>query len=138
MSFHKIIFTDIIHIPWKLLFEMPRLSLSRLQGDLATVWNQHIHGVECVLSLVSLREKGPVKARLGTKINCKPNENYIETKCIFSWGLWLGSGNFLLVSAGEGEEPLRTRRFQHLGLVASQWLGEPEKQQQKTVCGMGD
>lgn len=69
-----------------------------------------------------------MKARLGTKTNCKPNENYIETKCIFSWELWSGSGNLLLVSAGEGEEPLRTRSFQHLGLVASEWLEEPEKQ----------
>lgn len=50
---------------------------------------------------------------------------------------WSGSGNPLLVSAGEGEEPLKTRGFQHLGLVASEWLGELEKQNKK-VYGMGD
>lgn len=76
-----------------------------------------------------------MKAWLGTKINCKSNENYIETKCVFSWGLWSGSGDLLLVSAGEGEEPLRTRGFQHLGLVASEWLVEPEKQKKKGCMG---
>lgn len=55
------------------------------------------------------------------KTELKPN-------VFFLGGLWLGSGNLLLVSAGEGEEPLKPRGFQHLGLVTSEWLGEPEKQ----------
>lgn len=63
----------------------------------------------CPKSLILSAEKGPAKTRRERKwqINCNRTQNVF-----FSWGLWLGSGNLvLLVSVGEGEKPLRTRGF---------------------------
>lgn len=69
--------------------------------------------------------RGTARARLGSKqqIN-KPN------MCVFSWGLWLGTGNpSFLVSGEENEKPLRTGRFVPERAVGgpAMLLGEAER-----------
>lgn len=104
------------------------LSQGRFRGGLVInlfICNKCIKCSDCPRSLVVSAGRGTAGTRLGSKqqIN-KPN------MCVFSWGLWLGTGNpSFLVSGEENEKPLRTGRFVPARAVGgpAMLLGEAER-----------
>lgn len=72
-------------------FEPLGLSQGRFRGGLVInffTYNKRINCSDCPRSLVVLAGRGTARARLGSKQQINK-----QNMCVFSWGLWLGTGN---------------------------------------------